>query len=143
MMRGLIILLAIVFALASAGSVLCEIDCASGGSLQGKISMEGNANGATSMRCHNHEGSKLSHDRPAPDRNSGGNTKKCGVHGHTRIVAKANAGTRAIPAGASRTPALVSGSRAGSAFNENNLRSSDFSPPISPPSVFTIGVLRI
>jgi hypothetical protein len=143
-MRGSIILLVVMFAAASAGTVKCEITCAGAGPSHDAVTPPGSASGAASMHCHGQMAGTARHHSAAPDGNSKENTKRCGVHGHNKIVA--TAGTKipfltsagvatAVPGGESAAySALI---QKATAFR------CDFLPTIRGISFLATGVLRI
>ena len=143
--RGLMIVLALVFAAASAGTVLCEMACAAVGHTEAAAAMSDNASGIATSHCDGEQMDSARHDMPMPNRNSGGNTKHSGVHSHPRIVATTTARIQISPArtfSASEVNAVVLGSalfvRTGQTLWHDNSP-----PPINFPSVFATGVLRI
>jgi hypothetical protein len=152
--RGSIVILALVLAVASAGTVMCEMNCAAcGNETSGRtITDEGTnvvlaANNASSSvvmaHCHGDRNETARNRMPASHDPSGGTTNHHGVHVHPRIVATAVAGIsislsvsifRAIHTVSNAVPAVYTFE-----FSSNN----NSSPPINSPFVFAAGVLRI
>jgi hypothetical protein len=144
-MRGVVIVLAMLFVVASAGTILCETNCAAGDTGASAAGMpDGSMNVATS-HCAGKQTESMQLNMPAPHGNSGGNTKHSGAHSHVRIVATVTAEVQTLSATTvsyfSVTPVISSAaifSRADQNFLNNNS-----SPPTNFPSVFSTGVLRI
>jgi hypothetical protein len=143
MMRSLIILLALVFAVASAGTILCEIDCEAGRLARESASMIGGATSAMPMHCHNQHAGTQRQQTPEPHGNPGGNTKDCGVHGHGRIVATANAKISVLNYGAAAALGSINATPARASIIQDGALRRRFSSSIGSPSIFASGVLRI
>jgi hypothetical protein len=144
-MRGSMIVLALVFAIANAGTVLCDMDCAAGGRTEAAAAMGDGASGAATSHCSAEQMDSSRHDMPAPHNSSGGNTKHSAVHLHPRIVATATARIQISPRHTSSyfvTDSVPSSSGI-LARGEANLRNNNSSPPIESPPVFSSSVLRI
>jgi hypothetical protein len=141
--RGQIVVLALVLAIASAGTVLCEMDCVAGGHAEASTALRDSASGAAASHCDGEQMDPPRHDMPNSD--SGGNTKHSGAHSHPRIVATPGAEVQL-----SRALTLSNFAVAPASFGsaviasiEGNLRNNNSSPPINSPSAFSTGVLRI
>lgn len=144
MLRGAISLLVLMLVVASAGTVMCEMDCAAGGLADAAAARCAGAGGVATSHCNGEQMDSSRHDIPMPNGSPSGNTKHSGAHLHPRIVATAGAEVQISPAPISDfavTP--VSSGPAIFARIEENLRNNNSSPPITPPSVFSTGVLRI
>jgi|SRR5579864_896479 len=143
--RGSIVVLALVLAAASAGTVLCEMDCAAGGHAEAAASLSDSASGVATSHCDGEQMDSARHDMPTPHGSSGGNTKHSGAHSHLRIVATVSAEVQISPAlilsNFAGTP--VSFSSAILARRGANFWNRNSSPPIKSPPVFSAGVLRI
>jgi hypothetical protein len=143
--RSAIVVLALVLVVASAGTVLCEMECAAGGHTDAAAAIGAGASGVTTSHCDGEQMDSGRHEMPMPDGSSGGNRKHSGAHSHLRIVATAGAEVQISPAlilsDFAVTPvsfgSAIPGSVAGNFWNNNS------SPPIKSPSVFSTGVLRI
>jgi hypothetical protein len=145
MIRGAIISLALVLAVASAGTVLCEMDCAAGEHAASAAAMtDGVANGASS-HCSGERIDSARRDMSARHGSSGGDTKHTGAHSHLRIVATVRAEVQISPALLLSDFAVIPASFDAAIFArvEENFWNNNSSPPIKPPSVFSTGVLRI
>jgi hypothetical protein len=148
-MRGFVIVLAMVLAVASAGTVLCEMDCAAGEHAASVAGMTDDAANGASSHCSGERIDSTRHDMSARHGSSGddtkrsGNTKHSSAHSHLRIVATAAARIQISPPRLSSDFAPVSFGPAIFARVEENFWNNNSSPPIKPPSVFSTGVLRI
>jgi hypothetical protein len=144
-MRGFMILLALIFAFASAGTVLCETNCAAGASAASGAGMPDGSEKVATSHCDGEQTDASRQDAPVHHRNSGGNTKHDGAHSHLRIVATASAEVQVSPAltfsNFAATP--VNFGAALFARVEQNSWNNNSSPPLKSSSVFSTGVLRI
>jgi hypothetical protein len=144
-MRALMIVLALLLAVASAGTVLCEMDCAAGGHTQAAAAMSDSASGLATSHCDGEQMDSARHDMPAPHGSSGGNTKHGGVHLHPRIMATTTPRIQISPSlrfsGAVTGQIVFSATLA--ARTVETFRNDGSPPPINFPSVFSSGVLRI
>jgi hypothetical protein len=143
--RGQIVVLALVLAIASAGTVLCEMDCVAGGHIDSATTMSDSASGVATSHCDGEQTDSPRHDVPAPHGSSDGNTKHSGGHSHPRIVATATASIQILPQRTFSNLAVISDLFSSCTFVgvEGNLRNNNSSPPINSPAVFSTGVLRI
>jgi hypothetical protein len=143
--RGSIVVLALVLAVASAGTVLCEMDCAAGGHAEAAAAMSDSASGVATSHCDGEQMDSARHDMPSPHGSSGGNTQHSVVHLHLRIVATVGAKAQISPPRILSNFAITPVSF-GSAILvrlEANFQNNNSSPPIKSPSAFSTGVLRI
>jgi hypothetical protein len=143
--RGQIVVLALVLAIASAGKVLCEMDCAAGGHTEASAALRDSASGAAASHCDGEQMDSPRPDMPAPHGSSDGNSKHSGAHSHLRIVATATARIQISPAQILSDFAVTPVS-SGAAISESvagKFRNNSSSPPLKSPSVFSTGVLRI
>ncbi len=141
-MRGLMIVLVMTLAVASAGTVLCGMDCAAGGHAESVAAIAPTNSGAS--HCDGEQTDSLMKDMSAHHGSSGGN-KKHGAHSHSGNVATVTAEIQILPTSIlsdfAATPANFGAAifaRAGQYSWKTNS-----SPPINSPSVFSTGVLRI
>lgn len=144
-MRGFVIVLALLFVVASAGTILCEMNCVAGDpGAPAAGTPDGSMNVATS-HCDGQQPESRHLDMPAPQRTSGGNTKHSGAHSHLRIVAMVSAEVQISPAATvcdfSVTPVIASASIFPMA--DQNFWNNNSSPPIKFPSVSSANILRI
>ena len=143
--RGQIVVLALVLAIASAGTVLCEMDCVAGGHIDSATATSDSASGVATSHCDGEQMDSARHDNPIPNSDSGGNTKHNGAHSHLRIVATATARIQISPVQILSDFAVTPVS-SGAAISESvagKFRNNSSSPPLKSPSVFSTGVLRI
>jgi hypothetical protein len=143
--RGFVIVLALLFVVASAGTILCEMNCVAGEPGASAAGMtDGSKNIATS-HCDGEQPEAMQLDMPAPHGNPGGNTKHGNAHSHLRIVAKVTAESQLSPALTPSDFASAPANFRGAIIsrNEENLWNNNPSPPINFPSVFSADVLRI
>jgi hypothetical protein len=144
-MRGFMIVLAMVLALASAGTVLCEMDCAAGGHTESDaktVAMTPMNAGAS--HCDGDQMNSAAQDMGAHHGSSSG-SRKHGAHLHTGIVATVGARVLISPQIKFSEFAVASvdlGARVFASFDEN-LWKNNSSPPINSSSVLSTGVLRI
>jgi hypothetical protein len=143
--RGQIVVLALVLTIASAGTVLCEMDCVAGGRTEAATAMRDSASGVATSHCDGEQMDSARQDMPARHGSSDGNTKHSGGHSHPRILATPGAKlqlSRALTLSSfavipiSSGPASL-GNVAGNSWNNST------SPPLKSPSAFSTGVLRI
>jgi hypothetical protein len=136
-MRGLMIVLALVLVVASAGTVLCERDCAAVGHAASSIAMPPMGVGAS--HCDGEQIDSSQHG------NSGGSTKHGGAHLHSGIVATVGARVLISPAITFSAFAVASVDLGAAllASGDEHSWNSNSSPPIDFPSGFSSGVLRI
>jgi hypothetical protein len=140
-MRGFMIVLALVLVVASAGTVLCEMDCAAVGHAASAAAMAPMSAGAS--HCDGEQGDSAQ-DLSAHHGSSGGSTKH-GAHLHSGIVATVTARVLVSPVIAFLGYAVDSvgfGARVISRADENSWKNNS-SPPMNSSSVFATGVLRI
>jgi hypothetical protein len=142
-MRGSMIVLALAFAIANAGTVLCERDCATGGHSEAAAAMSDNASGAATAHCVAEQMNSTRHDLPMSHKNSHGNTKHSAAHLHPRIVATATARVQISPSQTFSYFAAASTGSGSFASVERNFWNRNSSPPIGFPPDFSTGVLRI
>jgi hypothetical protein len=150
-MRGSMIILALVLAVASPGTVLCEMNCAAGEHVASAAGMTDGAANVASSHCDGERIDLARHDMSARHGSSGGNTKRSGntkhssAHSHLRIVATVGAEVQISPALLLSDFAVVAVSFAAANFAriEETFWNNNSSPPIRPPSDFSTGVLRI
>jgi len=143
--RGQIVVLALVLAIASAGTVLCEMDCVAGGHAEAATAMSDSASGAATSHCDGEQMDSARQDKTMPNGDTGGNTKHNGAHSHSRIIATTITRIQISPA------QILSGFAVTTAFSgttflesvAGNFRNNSSSPPLESPSVFSTGVLRI
>jgi hypothetical protein len=141
MRRGLVIVLVLTFAMSSAGTVLCEVDCASARlSHDAAPVLEG---GATAMHCHGMGNETARRDAPAQRGKSHRSKKDGGAHQHARNQVIANSRTQFASTGADATPAALVDRVLPSLDIPGISRNGDVSIPINTHSAFTTGVLRI
>jgi len=142
--RGSIILLALMLALASAGTVLCETDCAAGEHAEAAAAMGGTESGAAS-HCDGERIDGARHDMAAHHGSPGGNAKHGGAHSHLRIVATVGAEVQIAPALILSDFAITPMNFGTAIFRrvDENFWKSNSSPPTKSPLVFSTGVLRI
>jgi hypothetical protein len=141
-MRGFMIVLALVLVVASAGTVLCEKDCAAGGHAASAVAMTPMSVGTS--HCDGEQVDLSAQDSSTHHGNSGGHTKH-GAHLHSGIVATITAQVLVSPPRTSISFAVAPtafGVR-GSARSNENFWKNNSSPPINSLSVFATGVLRI
>jgi hypothetical protein len=141
-MRGLIAVLALVLIVASAGTVLCEMDCAAGGHAESVAAMTPMSGGAS--HCDGDQMDSATQEMGAHHGSSGGNTKH-GAHLHTGIVATVGARVLILPTIKFSEFAVASVDFAAPVFPrfDENFWKSNSSPPIESSFVFAAGVLRI
>lgn len=140
--RGFLIVLALVLIVASAGTVLCERDCAADGHAASAAAMAPMNVGIS--HCDGEQSDSSARDLSTHHRSSGGNTRH-GAHLHSGIVATVTARVSVSPVIAFLGYAVASvGLRASviSRADENSWNNNS-SPPTSSSSVFATGVLRI
>jgi hypothetical protein len=144
LLRGLIIVLALVLAIASGGTVLCEMDCAAGGHASPAAAINDGMASTPTSHCDG-EQMDSSHHTLSPHGSSTENPKRGGAHLHPRIVATVAAGIQILPKRTSSDFAVNSVVVGSGIFVrvEANLWNHNSSPPINLPSVFSAGVLRI
>jgi hypothetical protein len=143
--RGFMIVLALVFAVANAGTVLCEMDCAAGGHAESSAAItDGVASGAAS-HCDGERIDSARLDAQGHHGNSNGNTKHDGAHSHLRFVATVGAEVRISPAIKVSDFAVspVHFDSTNFVRGEENFWNNNSSPPINSSFVFAAGVLRI
>ncbi|HEY4837813.1 MAG TPA: hypothetical protein VIH72_04360 [Candidatus Acidoferrales bacterium] len=141
-MRGIMIVLALVLIVASAGTVLCEMDCAASGHPESVAAMTPMNVGAS--HCDGEQMDLAQPDTGAHHGSSGGNTKHR-AHLHTGIVATVGARVLISPAikfSASAVASVDFGAPVFARFDENFWRNNS-TPPINSSFVFAVGVLRI
>jgi hypothetical protein len=141
-MRGAIILLALVLAIASVGTVLCEMDCAAGGNAESVAAMGPMNTGAS--HCDGEQMDSTSQDLGAHHGSSGGNTKHR-AHLHTGIVATVGARVLISPRIKFSEFAVASIDFGAPMFAgaDENFWKSNSSRPINSSFDFAAGVLRI
>jgi hypothetical protein len=143
MMRGAIVVLALMLAVASAGMALCEMVCAAGGHGDTTVASIDTATTSDVMSCHGGETDATTHNSSLPHGPSHGNTRHAGGHLHARIVATAGAKT---PTARAATISVVNNFHPKVALVISLYeysRSSLNLPPIKLSSAFATGVLRI
>src|SRR5882724_5835857 len=96
MMRGAIVVLALMLAVASAGTTLCEMDCAAGGRADTTVASADAVSSSDVMPCHGGENGTTQHSASLPHGQSRGDTGHSGEHLHARIVATATAKITAV-----------------------------------------------
>ena len=136
-MRGFVIVLAMVLAVASPGTVLCEMDCAAVGHAAATVAMTPMSVGGS--HCDGEQS-----DLSAHHGNSGGNTKH-GAHLHSGMVATVGAAVVASPVNTFSDFAIASvdfGAPVTAHAGENSWNNNS-SPPINSSSVLAPRVLRI
>jgi hypothetical protein len=140
--RGFVIVLALLFVVASAGTVLCEMDCAAVGHAASSVAMTPMNNGAS--HCDGEQIDSAQQALSAHHGSSGGNAKH-GTHSHSGIVATVTARVLLSPARAffSFTAAPITFGVTGSAHVKENSWNNNSSPPMNCPSAFATGILRI
>jgi hypothetical protein len=141
-MRGFMIVLTLVLGVASAGTVLCEMDCAAGGHAESAAAMAPMNAGAS--HCDGEQMDSATQDIGAHHGSSGG-TRKHGAHLHTGIVATVGARVLISPGIKFSEVAVASvdfGALVFARADENFWRNNS-SPPINSSFVFAAGVLRI
>ncbi len=140
-MRGIMILLAVVLIVASAGTVLCEMDCAAGGHAESAAMTPTNA-GAS--HCDGEQMDSASRELGAHHGSSDGN-KKHGAHLHSGNVATVTAQIQILPTITLLDFAAIPVNFGAAIFARAGQYSwkTNSSPPINSPSVFSTGVLRI
>jgi hypothetical protein len=136
-MRGFMIVLALVIVVASAGTVLCEMDCAAGGHLELAAAMT--PMNASASHCDGEQMEMSVHHG-----SSGGNTKHR-AHLHTGIVATVGARVLISPTIKFSELAVTSIDSVAPLFAraDENFWKDNSSPPINSSFVFAAGVLRI
>lgn len=140
--RGLMIVLALAMVVASAGTVLCEMDCAAVEQAASSVGMAPMSAGAS--HCDGEQSDSAQQDLSAHHGNSGGNTKH-GAHLHSGIVATVTARvlvTSAQTISSFAIAPIAVGVTVSSRANENSWNNNS-SPPMNPRSIFATGVLRI
>lgn len=143
--RGTILVIALVLAVGSAGTVLCEMDCAAGGHTEAAAAMSDGAGGVATSRCDGEQMDSARRDMPMPNKSSGGNTKHSGGHSHSRIVATTTARIQISPA-RTFSVSVVNAAASGSPLFvriDQTLWHDNSPPPIKSASVFAASVLRI
>jgi hypothetical protein len=143
MVRSAIIVLALVLAVASAGTVLCEMDCAVFGHAASAAAMTDGSYGGATLHCQGEQNEIAHHQMPAPHRTSSGNTKHSGAHLHARIVATATARVQISPVVTFSAVIPVAFGAAICARTDEASWNDSSSPPVNSPSVFASSVLRI
>jgi hypothetical protein len=144
-MRGFVIVLALVFAFASAGTVLCEMNCAAG---ESAATTEGMPDGSTNVATSHCDGEQIDvarQDIPTHHGSSDGNTKHSGAHSHLRFVATVGGEVQIFPA-IIHSEFAMSPLNFGSgilARGEEDFWNNNSSPPINSSFVFAASVLRI
>jgi hypothetical protein len=145
MTRAAIIVVVLVLAVASAGTVLCEMDCIAGRHAASPAAVTDDAASVATSHCAGELIQSMPHEMPSPHGSSGGNTKHSGVHLHPRIqaitIAKIQISSSLAFSGSvvTRVPVSVGFSPR----NNKTSWNSNSSPPINSPSFFASGVLRI
>jgi hypothetical protein len=140
--RGLMIVLTLVLAVASAGTVLCEMDCAAGGHLESAAAMTPMNAGAS--HCDGEQMDSATQEMGAHHGGSGGN-RKHGAHLHSGIVATVGARVLISPGIKFSEVAVASVDFGASVFAraDENFWKNNSSPPMNFSFVFAAGVLRI
>lgn len=140
--RGFMIVLVMTLAVASVGTVLCEMDCAAGGHAESAAAMTPMNAGAS--HCDGEPMDSAQQKMGAHHGSSDGN-RKHGAHLHTGIVA--TVGVRVlISPGIKFSEFAVSSVDYGAQFfarADENFWRNNSSPPINSSFVFAAGVLRI
>jgi hypothetical protein len=141
-MRGLIAVLALVLIVASAGTVLCEMDCAASGHAESVAAMTPMSGGAS--HCDGEQMDSAQQEMGAHHGSSSG-SRKHGAHLHTGIVATVGARVLISPAIKFSDVAVASVDFGAPVFvrADENFWKNSSSPPINSSFVFATGVLRI
>lgn len=143
--RGSIVVLALVFVFASAGTILCEMDCAAGGHAEFEATTAALApmNAGTS-HCDGEQMDSAKQEMGSHHGNSNGN-RKHGAHLHAGIVATVSARVLISPRIKVSEFVVASVDFGESVFAgaDENFWRNNSSPPISSSIVFAAGVLRI
>ncbi len=144
-MRGFVIVLVLVFVVASAGTILCEMNCVAGDTGASAAGMHDGSMKVAISHCDGERTESMQLDIPAPHGTSGGNTKHSGAHSHLRIVATATAEVQILPAITFSDFAITPANLAAPIFAgaDQNFWNNNSSPPMNSPSVFSASVLRI
>ncbi len=141
-MRGFMSVLTLALVVASAGTVLCEMDCAAGGHAESAAAMTPmNAGGS---HCDGEQMDLAQRDMSSHHGSSGGNTKHR-AHLHSGIVATVGARVLISPGIKFSEFAVASVDFSAPVFaraDENSWKNNS-SPPMKSSFVFAAGVLRI
>jgi hypothetical protein len=144
-MRGIMIVLALVLTVSSAGTVLCEMDCAAGGHAESEAMTAAmtpmNAGGS---HCDAERMDSAMRELSAHHGSSGGN-RKHSAHLHSGIVATVGARVSISPRirFSEFAVASVDFGKLVFACADENCRRNNSSPPINSSFVFAADVLRI
>jgi hypothetical protein len=142
-LRGAIFGLALILAVASAGTTLCEMDCTASEHSDATVASTDTASNVDVMTCHGGESDSALHNSSSPQGQSHRSPKHTGGHLHARIVA-----TAAAKAPAARAVTISISSNLLSSIplpTKRNafLQGNRIFPPINLSSAFATGVLRI
>jgi hypothetical protein len=140
-MRGFMIVLALTLATASAGTVLCEMDCAAGGHAESAAAITPMSN---TSHCDGVQTDSARQEMGVHRGSSGGN-RKHGAHLHTGIVATVGVRVLILPAIKFSEVAVASIGSVAPVFAraDQNFWINNSSPPINSSFVFAASVLRI
>jgi hypothetical protein len=151
--RSAVILLALVLAVASAGTVLCEMECAACGFETSSRAMTDGAadfdainvaSSSTAMpHCEGDQNETARNNTPVSHGPSSGTTHHHGVHVHPRIVATAAVGASISPSASIFAAVHTVSDTVPPVYNFEFSSNNNSPPPINSPSVFATGVLRI